>query len=178
METFTVIDLCYGLGGATQYLKDEGHRVFSVDNNSKFDVDLIADVRELTKESFPFKPYFMWASPPCVEFSRCDMPWLVSKEPDMSIVLACIRLIKELTPTYWVLENVRGARPYLNPLLGKPKKCGPYFLWGQFPIFDTKVTKKKKWITAPTQKARSAARAKIPYGISKALGMALEAVHD
>lgn len=52
------------------------------------------------------------------------------------------------------------------------KKVGPFYLWGQFPLFDPVLDGfKKKEAWSSTQQAE---RAKIPNAISEALAMAVE----
>lgn len=62
-------------------------------------------------------------------YNLADLP-----APDMSLVKACKRIVDECQPRYWIIENVRGAVPFFEPLLGKPAGIfRPYFLWGHFP---------------------------------------------
>ena len=87
--------------------------------------------------------------------------------PDMSLVESAKRIIDKLKPRWWVIENVRGAVPYL----GRPvKKIGAYCLWGVFPEFDAKTTKRKEAL--PSWKKQE--RALVPYSISLALALACE----
>ncbi len=166
-----VVDLCSGLGGASKPFRDRGHQVFSVDIDPIFESDLLADVRRLEKNDFPFEPDFIWASPPCTEFTKWNMPWYPNKTPDISLVKHCIYLIRELKPRYWTLENVRGSLPFITPLLGEPtKRISYYYLWGNFPLFDTRVKKRSQ----KTSSTKPGARSKIPYELSKTLCVALE----
>jgi len=85
----------------------------------------------------------VWASPPCREFSRAYSAPQAEAEragieytptDGLALVEAAIRIIKKLEPKYWVIENVAGARKWLEPILGMPKQViGPYCLWGNFP---------------------------------------------
>jgi hypothetical protein len=88
-------------------------------------------------------------------------------------MLEAKRIIEEAKPRYWVIENVRGARPFFEPWLGKPRKIvGSRYLWGDFPIFDTpKVYGKSR---LPPSEDRAAKRSEIPKGISLALALAIE----
>ena len=175
-----VLDLCCGLGGATQAFKDRGHWVIGVDNDPNFKLSFPSfewDVRRIPIPNIVDRCSggvdFIWASPPCTEFARESMPWCrTGKIPDMDIVWACINIIETLKPRYWVIENVRGSSKYISPLLGTPKRIGPYYLWGVYPIFDVFLkNRKKKESFSSTQKAE---RGKIPYAISLALCQAIE----
>jgi hypothetical protein len=189
-----VIDLCSGLGGATQAFKDRGHKVFTVDIDSKFDPDLVADIRWIKAEDFPFKPDFLWASPPCIGFSVASI-WKHWKDGIMSgtvkkgitIVDACLRLVYVLKPKYWILENPRGM---LRKILGKPKvttffaswgmpNYKPTDLWGNLPPMEWK--KPTKWEKAPRGSHKGTysigtadLRSKIPYELSLAVCLAVE----
>lgn len=72
---------------------------------------------------------------------------------------------------WWVLENVRGATKYINPVLGKPRQShGPFFLWGVFPGFRAKVLPFKEKLSS-TQRAE---RAKGTFALSESLAKACE----
>lgn len=169
-----MLDLCSGLGGASQPMKDRGWDVIRVDNDKRFNPEFFADVRSFTWEGNT--PDFIWASPPCTEFSRESMPWCrTGNPPDMSIVMACKKLIDEIKPRYWVIENVRGAVKWFEPILGKPTYvCNPYYLWGNFPdISHVRVKSKKERLSS----TRSAERGLIPYEIGSALECAIRAAY-
>ncbi len=164
-----MIDICSGLGGASQAMIDRGWTVITLDNDPKFNPDVVADVRAWSWTGE--RPDLIWCSPPCVEFARESMPWCrTGNAPDMSLVNACRRIIAESKPRYWVIENVRGAIPYL----GKPAaKIGPFYLWGAFPDIGapTMARFRKKESYGSKQRAE---RAKIPHYISTALAIAIE----
>ena len=84
---------------------------------------------------------------------------------------ACLDIIHRIEPAYWIMENVRGSAKYISPLLGRAKKVGPFYLWGEFPIFDVKLEYRKKESYSSTQAAE---RGKIPYAISLAVCLAVE----
>ena len=73
MRKLVWLDLCSGLGGASQPALDRGWKVIRVDIDPRFKPDIVADVRAL-----PLKPFHvdvLWASPPCQEFARNALPW-------------------------------------------------------------------------------------------------------
>jgi hypothetical protein len=174
-----ILDLFSGLEGASRAFKERGWDVITVDINDSFEPDICCDIVHFSYPGSWPKPDLIWASPPCTEFSRRSLPasWACNggkyKEPDMSLLDATIRIIKEAKPRYWVIENVSGAIRYFKPYLGSyQKKVGSRYLWGQFPIFDCDPGY-GKWRLPPSSD-RAARRSLIPYQISKALCMAIE----
>jgi hypothetical protein len=136
-----MLDLFAGTGGASRAFRAAGWEVVTVDNDPQHGTDAVAD---LTAWSWAGRrPELVWASPPCQEFSRTAMPWTRAKHPpapSLALVEAALRIVRECRPRYWVLENVRGAVPYLAPLLGAPRVvAGPFHLWGYFPPFRADV---------------------------------------
>jgi len=166
-----MIDLFSGLGGASQAMVDRGWEVIRVDNNPEFSPDIVADVRKWSWTGR--QPLLVWASPPCTEFSRTFLPFRnvkQTKPPNLDCIFAVRRIITQTKPTYWVVENVKGAVKWLRPVLGQPRWISnPIYLWGFFP--DISHVKIKPW----KEKIRNPAlRAKIPYELSLALAIACE----
>lgn len=167
-----MLDLGSGLKGASAAMKARGWQVITVDINPDFKPDLIADLRKFSY-SGP-RPDLVWCSPPCDEFSREFMPWSkTGNSPDMSIVLACKRIIDECQPRYWVIENVKGAIRWFEPVLGNYRvNYGPFYLWGFFPMpGDFRLIYRKK---ESRSSSAAAARAMIPAQLSNALTEAIE----
>ena len=170
-----MLDLCAGLCGASQAMLVRGWDVLTLDNDPRFGCSVTADLRTWHYDG-P-RPDLLWISPPCVEFARESMPWSrTGKAPDMSIVQAARRLIDEIQPRYWAVENVRGAVRFFAPLFGQPRLIvGPFFLWGNFPPLDgLRVKMKAKESYSSTQRAE---RAKVPAALSEALAIAIEQQH-
>jgi len=174
-----MIDLFSGLGGASQAMKERGWDVITVDINPDFSPDICCDIQDFNYSGPP--PDLVWASPPCTEFSKASLPssWVcnggIHKEPDLSLVLATIRIIKEIRPRWWVIENVRGAVRYFKPILGDyQKKSGSRYLWGNFPIFDCDPGF-GKW-RLPPSRDRAAIRSLIPSQLSRAIAIACESM--
>ncbi len=162
-----MLDLFAGTGGASLAFRQAGWEVVTVDNDPERRPDVLADIREWTWEGE--RPELVWASPPCDEFSRMAMPWCRAKgppEPSLELVEAALRVVRETRPRYWVLENVRGALPYISPLLGPPRViAGPFHLWGYFPPFRLAVAPFKERLNSQ----RRASRAAVPPSLSAAL---------
>ncbi len=169
-----MVDLCAGLGGASRAFAAAGWQVITVDVDARFHPTMVGDIRTLKGAHITMEtPTLVWASPPCLEFSREDMPWCrTGQEPSTTLVEHCLRLIKELNPRYWVLENVRGSQKWISKFLGRrAKRVGPFFLWGEFPIFTCSLKMQHKELLSGCQDAK---RAEIPMSLSKALLRAIE----
>jgi len=183
-----VLDLCAGTGSATQAFRDRGHDVDTLDIIGGHTFNM--DVRKFK----PWKKYdFIWSSPPCTEFSIAKGISCKDRNPDLSLVEACIRICK--TAPYWILENPRDCLRYI---IGKPvvtvkySDYGAVFptkyregvvctkptdLWGCFPWFWSNEQPQKQQLLKDGIQAlgsRSAMRAMVPYGLSLAICTAIE----
>lgn len=166
-----MLDLCAGLGGASQAMKEREWSVITLDNDPRFECDITADL--LAWHWHGPTPDLLWISPPCTEFARESMPWCrTGTTPDLSLVEAARRLVAEIQPRFWVLENVRGAMPYL----GKPREIhGPFYLWGSFPpLGRPRLNMRHKESYSSKQRAE---RAMIPRALSEAVAVAVESQH-
>ena len=164
-----MFDGCCGTKGASASMLDHGWEVITLDIDLAFLPDIVCDIREYSY-SGP-KPTLMWFSPPCTDFSFNDKPWNKDKQRpiDLSIYEACLRIVKETNPDFWIIENVRGAIKYFGP----PKaKRGPFYLWGYFPpLAPFKLNYKRK----DSYSGRNPElRAAIPYELSDQVRLAIE----
>jgi site-specific DNA-cytosine methylase len=162
-----ILDLCCGLKGGSKAFKDAGWEVVTVDIEKKFNPTFSVDIRKWSWEGR--KPDLIWCSPPCTEFSRESMPWCkTGKDPDMSIVFACKRIIDECEPKFWIMENVKGAVPWFEPYFGRHiGSFGPFKFWGTIPLKGSLKIKYKKKESYSSSNAAS--RSKIPSRMSKVI---------
>lgn len=168
-----MLDLFAGLGGASAAMRARGWHVVTVDNDPSFGCTHTADLSSWTYSGPPVD--LVWASPPCVEFSRTLLPWIKdAPKPSLDLVRAALRIVAEVRPRFWLLENVRGALPFLRPVLGPPvlRNC-PVFLWGVPPPLMA-WPRIAPWKEALAGSDR-AGRAKIPAAISEAVADGVEA---
>jgi hypothetical protein len=172
-----VLDLCSGLGGFHQVFEESGARVISVDINPHYNPSIVADVINWQYEGND-RVDLILASPDCTQFCKDSLPasWPCNRlnppDIDMRLAMNIKRIIKEVNPRYWIVENVRGAKGYFSLLFGEVRKIsGSRYFWGDFPIFDC-APGYGKWKLSPSDD-RSAIRSKIPYQVSKALCLAM-----
>jgi len=135
-EKKIILDLCGGTGAWSKPYKDNG-----------YDVRIITQPEyDVRKYKSPENVYGILVAPPCDDFAVSGARWFQTKDrtgktlASMGIVLACLRIIAECKPEFWVLENPVSR---LSGWLGKPKlifnPCDygdPYTkrtcLWGTF----------------------------------------------
>ncbi len=165
------LDLFAGTGGATAAFVDRGWRVLRLDCDRRHRPDILGDVRRLPLAG---RVDFLWASPPCTEFSDAN-PQVDHrrKRPQLGLIECTLEAVRDLRPRFWIMENVRGAIPFL----GIPvQKIGPWCLWGYFPPLRV------RWAMQTYEKARAGwtaeARAAIPYDVSLAVVEAVELLWD
>lgn len=192
-KDLTILDLCSGLGGWTEAFVQHGWNVIRIENNPvlqyvPFTLELDVLKWEQWIDDIPH-PDIIVASPPCLEFSdalqaprtrarREGVPF----EPDMSVVQACLDIIDYFKPSWWILENVRGAQPDFLPLLGaRRQKLGSFYLWGNFPLIITNPGfshAKDDNDPGSSNPLRANIRAMIPFEISFALVKTLQGHTD
>lgn len=121
-----VLELFAGTCSVSNAFKARGHEVFTVDWSDEFDVDLHADIGQLTAKEIIERfghPDIIWASPDCTSYSvaaiskhRRKNPVTGSLDPISEYAAFCdkvnqhvLELIRELNPKYWFIENPRGG---------------------------------------------------------------------
>jgi len=147
-----IIDLCSGLGGASEAFIQAGDEVLRIENNillmtvpgtemmtvqqfRDFLIQLVDSGHQLPEVDL------IWASPPCLAFSNAyDAPQSKARrdgadyQPDLGILKTCMEIIDILQPRYYVIENVAGAIKWFEEDLGPVnQKVGSFFLWGNHP---------------------------------------------
>ena len=158
-----IYDLCGGSGAWSHFYKLAG-----------YDVRLVTLPQNDVRDFVPERAYGVLAAPPCTEFSRESMPWCrTGQAPDMTLVMACLRVIAETRPRFWVIENTRGAVPWFAPVIGPPRQIvGPFFLWGNFPHLGVSMAGFRKKESYPS--TRPDLRAMVPEALSLAIAVAVE----
>lgn len=157
-----MVELCAGTGTMAAAFRALGWRTLTVDVDARHKPDVCADVRALGVELVSEVPGFVWASPPCPEFSRHDQPWTKARnppEPDMTITRACVALIVAWSPPWWCVENVRGAGPWYRPILGRHvDHIGrAHWLYGRLPVLGkVPVGRQKQSRSSEASVSRSA----------------------
>ena len=172
-----MLDLCCGRGGATRGFLAAGYDVTGVDIERHPDYPaeatfIQADLRTLDGRQFAGVG-FIWASPPCKEFSRWAMPWTRKRNPpppDLSIVKACYRIRDEAQPAVFILENVVGAQKWIGK--ANIQRAGRY-LWGDAILAPAVKARSKESYSSSQADLRSEIPFDLAYGIAALYAPAL-----
>ena len=128
--TKIAVDLFSGTGSATKAFRESNDwKVFAVElnPNNDFDsdrIDLEKDIMDVNPEELPNKVDFVWASPPCTDFSvacmsdkwtKKGLPKVDTVPNSVAIVYKTLYLIREMNPDYWFMENPRGKMRKVTP---------------------------------------------------------------
>lgn len=135
-----VVDLFSGLGGWSQPFLDAGHEVFRVELEPRLPAELHADILLIGPEDFPWHPDVILASPPCEGFSVMNIgknwyhdgtPKTAKAAHSLRLVEKTLLLVRQLDPTYWVIENPRDKLRALPVMVGLERRtvtiCRAYY---------------------------------------------------
>ena len=114
----TILDLCGGTGSWSKPYQEAGYEVVVITLPTQ-------DVRDYSPT---FKVHGIFAAPPCTHFSGSGAQYWPAKDKDgrtadsLSIVDACLRIIKQTNPVWWAVENPVGRLKKLRyDVLGEPR---------------------------------------------------------
>ena len=177
-----VLELFSGTESFSKIARIRGHKTFTIELQEKFKPDLCKDILKVSAkeiiEKFGF-PDIIWASPPCTNFSiACHKHW-ENQEPkqetikDIKLLHHTLKIIFELHPKFWFLENPKGRMRWILGLPPNTIYYGAYGhwckkptdLWGFYPKMKFKNLPKKnfnKFETMNNGKDRTILRAIVP----------------
>ena len=157
-----VLELFAGTRSIGKAFEERGHEVFSIEWDKTFsDIDLYADIGQLTADDILQvfgKPDVIWASPDCTTFSLAGISHHRRKdkstgnlEPISEYARFCdsvdqnvIKLIKQLQPQYWFIENPLGGMRSMEWMMGFPRYTVTYCQYG-----DTRMKPTDIWTNHP-----------------------------
>jgi len=130
-----MLELFSGTRNMSKAFAARGWDTVTVELNERFEADF-RDVREFSAAYGSFD--FIWASPPCTEYSSTAQPWHnkrnKGKKPDPDLLKHTLRIIGEVGPRYYAIENVQGAIKWFEPYVGNwILHGGSIYLWGKLP---------------------------------------------
>ncbi len=143
-----VLDLFCGTKSIARAFEARGHEVFTVDWDKQFEPTLSADIGTLTAQDIielcGGVPDVIWASPDCTTYSVAAISRHRRKEANGNLIpisdyaKRCdeinnhlIKLIKELNPRYWFIENPRAGMRKMDFMNGLPRYTVTYCKYGE-----------------------------------------------
>lgn len=157
-----VLELFAGTRSIGKAFEAHGHQVFSIEWNKEFEqIDLYEDIAQVTSEDILHlfgKPDVIWASPDCTTFSvaaishhRRRNAETGNLDPISDYAKFCdvvdqhvLKLIRELNPRFWFLENPRGGMRKMAWMQGLPRYTVTYCQYG-----DTRMKPTDIWTNHP-----------------------------
>ena len=157
-----VLELFAGTRSVGKAFESKGHEVFSVEWDKDFNnIDLYADIGTLTSNDILrefARPYDIWASPDCATFSIAAISHHRRKnketgnlDPVSDYAKFCdqvdqnvLKLIRELNPKFYFIENPRGGMRKMTWMQGLPRYTVTYCQYG-----DTRMKPTDIWTNHP-----------------------------
>lgn len=165
-----VLELFSGTRSIGKAFEAKGHEVFSIDYDTQFEADSHMDIEELTAEwvlEHFGQPDVIWASPDCTTFSiaaishhRTKNEETGSLDPKSDYARKCdrvdqnvLKIIDELKPRFWFIENPRGGLRKMSWMQGLPRYTVTYCQYG-----DTRMKPTDLFTNHPDPKFKPACK--------------------
>ena len=151
-----ILELFAGTRSIGRAFEAAGHQVYSVEWSKDFEnIDWYEDIGKITAQDIIDRfghPDVIWASPDCTSYSLAAISHHRRKEADGTLTPITeyakfcdkvnshvIELIKELNPTYYFIENPRGALCNMDFMRGIPKYLVTYCQYGDTRMKPTHI---------------------------------------
>ena len=159
-----VLELFAGTRSIGKAFEEKGHDVFSIDWDEKFkNIDWHTDISTITAKDIIEKfgrPDVIWASPDCTSYSVAAISHHRKREDDGNLApiseyakfcdmtnTHLLKLITELNPKYYFIENPRGGLRKMRFMKDLPRYTVTYCQYG-----DTRMKPTDIWTNHPNPK--------------------------
>lgn len=172
-----VLELFAGSRSIGKAAESLGHEVFSSDINEFPGIDYLCDVLMFDVKHLPFQPDMVWASPPCTGFSVAAIghhwtggrgayiPKTETAKLGIQLLRETLRIIDEINPKVWFIENPRGLMRKMPELENKHRKTVTYCQYGDTRMKPTDIwTNSRTWNPRPMCKNGAPCHEAAPRG--------------
>ena len=172
-----VLELFAGSRSIGKAAEALGHEVFSSDINDFPGIDYLCDILMFDIKQMPFEPDMIWASPPCTGFSVAAIghhwtggrgayiPKTETAKLGIQLLRETLRIIDEINPKVWFIENPRGLMRKMPELEGKHRKTVTYCQYGDSRMKPTDIwTNSRTWNPRPMCKNGAPCHEAAPRG--------------
>lgn len=180
-----VLDLFAGSCSFSNVAKELGHETFTVDNGLDLftvdhysKIDLVEDILNVSSKDIPWKPDFIWASPPCTTFSisSCMHHWTKPEEDGtrypkseksklgLQLLEKTLSLIVELEPSFYAIENPRGLMRKMPIMESWRRHTVTYCQYGDNRMKPTDIWTNAPWTPRPMCKNGDSCHKAAPRG--------------
>jgi len=174
-----IVELFAGSRSFSKIAEARGHEVFTTDYKAFEGIDLVADFLDVKASDIPFKPDIIWASPPCTGFSVAAIghhwtggvgayiPRTDTAKNGIKLLDHTLKIINELQPTYWFIENPRGLMRKMPQVESLNRNTVTYCQYGDTRMKPTDIwTNSTNWIPRKMCKNCSPCHDAAPRGSS------------
>ena len=104
-----MLELFSGTGSVGDAAKRRGWKVISLDRDMKADLQM--DIMDWDYKAYPSGSIdFIWASPPCTEYSIAKTVGIRKIDEANAVVQRTLEIIRYFDPPYWVMENPQTGK--------------------------------------------------------------------
>jgi site-specific DNA-cytosine methylase len=177
-----VLDLFSGTKSIAKAFQENGYEAFTIELDRQHDgIDWYEDILNVTSEEIIKRfgyPDVIWASPPCTSYSIAGISHHRTKsesgnlEPKSEmatisdqLIIHTLKLISELKPKYWFIENPRGGLRKMDFMKDLPIYTVTYCQYGDTRMKPTDIwTNHEKPNFKPMCKNGDSCHEKAPRG--------------
>jgi hypothetical protein len=110
-----LLELFSGTGSVGKVAKTMGYEVVSVDMSNKYKPTYACDIMKWNYKRYdPGYFSFIWASPPCTEFSKAKTVGIRDIDGALRLVKRAITIIKYFQPRWYAIENPVGLLRHMK----------------------------------------------------------------
>ena len=160
------VELFCGTKSFSNVAAARGFKTFTLDIEPAFSPDLCSSILRVTPEQLPRHPVVLWASPPCQAFSVAALHhnWHRDGTPKhprvfdaLKVVRRTLRLIDEIRPDWWFIENPRGMLRKQSFMQGLDRRTVTYCQYGDMRQKPTDIWTNAHWWEPQASCVRGAA---------------------